>query len=949
MLQRARARGGRALRAAAGADGARRRAHPRRGHASGSQGARGEQPPLPQRRAGARRLPARRRAGQAHRGCAPARTTSAAPTEGWRQRRAEAGGGAFLDHGLPLLDLALWLADFPEPVRVVAPHGARPRARTRSRMRCSCSSSSRTARCSASTWSATTSARRSAGGSRCSRTRGSTRLAPLRVVKELHGRPADVSPRGAAARESAFIQSYRAELAHFVAVISGDAEYEAPTDQVMLHRVSRRSTSRRTRGRRSACDAVPRAARACVAARCSRCAPRSASAARRRRAAARARPCADPPAGADGLAVFLVTFGQGAAGVERFGHNASGCTTQPPAPTSRTTGGSSTSQPDFLRRFLTGDTRYWMEANDADAMVEFYRQLGRTITLQRLNLTPAAEAAACATSSLERAGGEQVLPLRLLPRQLLHAAARRARPRARRRAARGDGFDPHAAQLSGARACGSPTATARSQRGSTSRSAARPTCRSRRGSRSSSRCACATRVRDVHGADGAGGARVPLVASERTIEPYPGTPRVAERQTAPRLVVAAAARRRRARRARRGDPRDGGEPARRGVGPRARDVRRGRSLCGLIGVILVLAWTATRHIFWAANENLFLFTPLSLRSWCCCRWRCCAARRRVARAVAIAVAGCGLLALMPGGQENRAVVVMFLPVHLAIAWLVLDRRCGATCRSIRPVRSSRGSACQPCILDRDGAPLVPVDRPGPQVQVPSGALGAIARRSAVGDVRRHAEPARALGRQRRSGAPARLEHARADERLEQRGVEHALLRFHARGCRARARAARRACRGGPSPSARRRCRRSSSCAPAPGSRSAVDAARIAACRSASRGARMRCAGRARSSRVHGICSRKRYVCVTCDSISRRSSSSRLPRRIIRKLQLVLLEQRALAPVEVDVACGSRSPRAPRSCPSASTVGSLARSDRRRGSARAPRDASRRTLLEPREP
>ena len=57
------------------------------------------------------------------------------------------------------------------------------------------------------------------------------------MVKELHGRPTDVSPRGAAARESAFIQSYRAELAHFVAVIAGDAEYEAPSDQIMLHKI----------------------------------------------------------------------------------------------------------------------------------------------------------------------------------------------------------------------------------------------------------------------------------------------------------------------------------------------------------------------------------------------------------------------------------------------------------------------------------------------------------------------------------------------------------------------------------------------------------------------------------------------------------------------------------------------------------------------------------------
>src|SRR5689334_6669136 len=40
--------------------------------------------------------------------------------EGWRLRRAEAGGGAFLDLGVPLLDLALWLTDFPDAIRVNA-------------------------------------------------------------------------------------------------------------------------------------------------------------------------------------------------------------------------------------------------------------------------------------------------------------------------------------------------------------------------------------------------------------------------------------------------------------------------------------------------------------------------------------------------------------------------------------------------------------------------------------------------------------------------------------------------------------------------------------------------------------------------------------------------------------------------------------------------------------
>src|SRR5437016_10132240 len=39
---------------------------------------------------------------------------------GWRLRRQEAGGGAFLDLGLLLLDLGLWLAGWPAPKRVSA-------------------------------------------------------------------------------------------------------------------------------------------------------------------------------------------------------------------------------------------------------------------------------------------------------------------------------------------------------------------------------------------------------------------------------------------------------------------------------------------------------------------------------------------------------------------------------------------------------------------------------------------------------------------------------------------------------------------------------------------------------------------------------------------------------------------------------------------------------------
>ena len=156
--------------------------------------------------------------------------------ESWRARRPEAGGGAFLDQGLPLLDLALWLADFPDAVRVSAhmdrPSGARAvehamlvQLEFANGVAMAIDVSSSYVGEEDRWWFETISSR------------GSTRLAPLRVVKELNGRPTDVSPSGAAARESVFLQSYRAQLAHFVAVVGGEGEYEAPTDQVKLMRL----------------------------------------------------------------------------------------------------------------------------------------------------------------------------------------------------------------------------------------------------------------------------------------------------------------------------------------------------------------------------------------------------------------------------------------------------------------------------------------------------------------------------------------------------------------------------------------------------------------------------------------------------------------------------------------------------------------------------------------
>ena len=386
-------------------------------------------------------------------------------------------------------------------------------------------------------------------------------------------------------------------------------------------------------------------------------------------------PIRNPSVDADGLDVFLVTFGQGQLVFERFGHNAIWLHDAAAGTDSTYDWGNfSFRQPGFLRRFLTGDTRYWMEGKDANALVDFYRQLGRTITLQRLNLT-----------------AEQKLSLR---------DELRRNAREENKYYRYDYFvDNCSTRLRDAldRTIGGMLRVATDSI-RTPLSFRRESVRLTDGDRpiqtgidiALGRPAdvpltvwesffipmrLRDAVRDVSVPTGAGGARVPLVASERTIEPYPGTPRVIERQTAPRLawrllfvgiVLAALV-----------------------AGIRVMAVsRRGAVwglalatsvwslVCGLIGVILVLAWTATRHIFWASNENLFVVSPLSLLLVVLVPMALLRRRaERVARAVAIAVVALGLvglvLALMPGGQENRAVVAMFLPVHLAIAWSVL--------------------------------------------------------------------------------------------------------------------------------------------------------------------------------------------------------------------------------------------------------------------------------------
>src|SRR3954463_4807813 len=90
------------------------------------------------------------------------------------------------------------------------------------------------------------------------------------------------------------------------------------------------------------------------------------------------------------LTVYLLTFGWGDVVWERFGHNAIWIK-------DRARGTDMTynwgmfdfNQPHFVWRFVTGDTKYWMEPIPLDPMVRYYKQNNRSILAQELNLTPA--------------------------------------------------------------------------------------------------------------------------------------------------------------------------------------------------------------------------------------------------------------------------------------------------------------------------------------------------------------------------------------------------------------------------------------------------------------------------------------------------------------------------------------------------------------------------------
>lgn len=154
---------------------------------------------------------------------------------GWRLHRAQAGGGALLDLGLPIIDLGLWISGWPAVKRVSAHLPGRTAGANEA-------SGAALLVCeNGASLSIDVSWSHIGNGERfwfeIAGTKGTAAINPLHVFKESHGSVTDLTPTGASGRETQFTQSYRAEWTYFLAVVRGDVNAPPPRDQLALHRV----------------------------------------------------------------------------------------------------------------------------------------------------------------------------------------------------------------------------------------------------------------------------------------------------------------------------------------------------------------------------------------------------------------------------------------------------------------------------------------------------------------------------------------------------------------------------------------------------------------------------------------------------------------------------------------------------------------------------------------
>jgi predicted dehydrogenase len=153
---------------------------------------------------------------------------------GWRNRRAT-GGGALMDLGVQMLDLALWLLEYPRAERISV-HTHREAG---SEVEDSATLMLRLEGNRMVSVEATSNllAERDRQFLHLLGSSGSASLSPLAVYKDMETGLVNVTPPVPPGRENLFTASYRQELQYFVDVVRGDRQVRAPTEHVALMRL----------------------------------------------------------------------------------------------------------------------------------------------------------------------------------------------------------------------------------------------------------------------------------------------------------------------------------------------------------------------------------------------------------------------------------------------------------------------------------------------------------------------------------------------------------------------------------------------------------------------------------------------------------------------------------------------------------------------------------------
>lgn len=157
------------------------------------------------------------------------------PRPTWRHRLATAGGGALMDLGTQVIDLALWTLDYPPVERVVASLHPGEGMEVEDAATLMIWVRNGPIISAEMTWSLL--AERDQHYLQILGTSGAASVAPLSVYKEAEHGLLDVTPQIAPGRENLYTASYRQVLSDFVAKVRSGRTIEPPREQIELMRL----------------------------------------------------------------------------------------------------------------------------------------------------------------------------------------------------------------------------------------------------------------------------------------------------------------------------------------------------------------------------------------------------------------------------------------------------------------------------------------------------------------------------------------------------------------------------------------------------------------------------------------------------------------------------------------------------------------------------------------